>query len=282
MPKRSETHVTADIAVARVMSIFTGLGWACQTVEHDYGEDVFVQPAINESVDPFRLWVQVKGTGDAKALRNKDGLLVWRVSHDHILRWVRSLERIIVVLWDIKTNQGYWTEPREEFTEWGCYQTKRKQASLLFNEAKVFDRVVANKLIWDARIEHYDLLVTHAKTMELRVIKDRKEDASAHPNFRNPVPTLAFDLLRLIDFIGSDGVSSQVRKRIEGIARQFVRENPKLDIRDAKGSSLLYVIVELINKKCPGLSISEDLLLEISPIAGMAIYATEAIELGDL
>jgi len=56
MPKRTQSHVTADIAVTRVTSIFTELGWACQTVQHDYGEDVFVQSAIDESVDPFRLW----------------------------------------------------------------------------------------------------------------------------------------------------------------------------------------------------------------------------------
>lgn len=258
------------------MSIFTNLGWACQTIEHDYGEDLFVQPMFDESVDPFRIWVQVKGTNDAETLRNSAGQLAWRVSHGHILRWIRSLETNVVVLWDIKTNRGYWTLPRTEFNEWECYQSKQNQATLLFQDENLFDLGSANKLIWDSRIEHYDSLIALARTTESRVMKDRRDDSSAHPHYRSPVASLAFDLLRLIGFIGRNGVSRQLRKSIECLARRWVRENPKCSLRDARGSSLLLVICELLNKKCLGLSIPEDLLLEVAPIAALAILAIEA------
>ncbi|MDE3067018.1 MAG: DUF4365 domain-containing protein [Verrucomicrobiota bacterium] len=282
MPKRTQSHVTADIAVTRVVSIFTELGWACQTVEHDYGEDVFVQSAVNESVDPFRLWVQVKETEDAEVLRNKEGRFVWRVSHDHVLRWIRSLETIVVVLWDIKTDRGYWVEPREEFTEWECYLPDRKQASLLFSESKLFDRAAANKLIWEARITHYSLLIALAKAMEFRILKAKEKDPNAHSDFRNPIHTLTLDLLRALDFIGKDGVSSEERKKIEGVAQRLVKDDPTLPIKRARLSSLLLAILSHAHKKCPGLAVPEDMLFEVVKTAGVAIGVTEAFETGDL
>lgn len=282
MPKRTQSHVTADIAVARVVSIFTDLGWACQTVEHDYGEDVFVQSAVNESVDPFRLWVQVKGTQDVEALKNKEGRFVWRVSHDHVLRWIRSLETIIVVLWDIKSDRGYWVEPREEFTEWECYLPDRKQASLFFSESKTFDRSTANKLIWEARIAHYSLLISNAKTTEARILKAREKDPGAYPDFRSSVHTLTLDLLRILDFFGEDGVKSDIRKKIEGSAQRLVKDDPALSIQKARLSSLLLAILVYADRKCSGLGLPEDMLREIVKTAGVAIGVTEAFEKGNL
>jgi hypothetical protein len=281
MPKRTQSHVTADIAVARVVSIFTDLGWACQTVEKDYGEDVFVQPSVNESVDPFRLWVQVKGTEDAETLKNKEGRLVWRVSHEHILRWIRSLETVVVVLWDIKSDRGFWLKPREEFTEWDCFLSENRQASLLFRKESLFDKTAANKLMWDARVEHYALLLAQAKATETRILKEREENPNAYPDFRNPAHTLIFDFLRMLGFIGKDGVSSELRKKIERLSEKLVKEDSNIDIRKARISSLLIVILGLAHEKCDWLAIPQDFLWEAVNVAAIAIGVTEGFEKGE-
>jgi hypothetical protein len=282
MPKRPQSHVTADKAVSRVVSIFTELGWACQTVEHDYGEDVFVQSAVNEQVDPFRLWVQVKGTEDAGRLKNKNGRFVWRVSHDHVLRWIRSLETVVVVLWDIKQNRGFWVKPSEEFSEWDCYMTESKQASLLFSESKIFDCVAANSLVWEARVGHYDLLLTQALAAESNVLEKRKKNPHAYPDFRSKTDTLALDFIRIIGFLGKDGVSLELRQKIKRGAEKFTKDDPATNERKAMLQAVLLTILGLAHGRSPYLGIPEKLLFEAVKVAGVALGVTEAFERGEL
>lgn len=282
MPKRTQSHITADIAVTRVVSIFTGLGWACDTVEHDYGEDVFVQAAANGRVDPFRLWVQVKGTQDAETLRNKRGDFVWRVSHDHVLRWVRSLETVVVVLWDMKSDRGFWMKPHEDFSEWDCYATQRKSASLVFCEDRLFDAASANAMMWRARVTHYALLVRQASSLEVEVLRQREKDPHAFPNYRSRVPTLALDFLELIGFVDDSGVPSDLRQKLNGMTTGFARENPGAAPKKCQLRSLLLAILALANKRCPDLAVPENLLCEGVKAAAVAIGVTEAFERGDL
>jgi len=282
MPKRTQSHVTADKAVSRVVSIFTDLGWACQTVEHDYGEDVFVQSSVNEQVDPFRLWVQVKGTEDAERLKDKNGNFVWRVSHEHILRWIRSLETVVIVLWDIKQDQGFWIKPHEAFQEWECFFKKRKQASLSFDKTKPFNRDAANALIWKARTGHYSILLNQTKTLELQVEEARQKDPNAYPKFQSRAPTLAIDFLSIIGFLGADGVSPKLRRKVRKLAKSFIVENPKQTQKGAHIQSLILTILALINERCGGVGVPHNLLLELIKASSAAIGVTEAFERGEL
>lgn len=70
MPKRPHSHRVADQAVNRVESIFVNCGWACDRIQHDYGEDLLIQTALKDEVDPHRIFVQVKRTTDIQRFLN--------------------------------------------------------------------------------------------------------------------------------------------------------------------------------------------------------------------
>lgn len=159
---------------------------------------------------------------------------------------------------------------------------KRKQAALRFKEEKRFERATANKLIWDARLTHYQLLMIHAKEIEARVLKAREGNPNAYPDFRNQVHTLSMDLLRMIGFIGSGVGSRDTREKIEKVAQNLAKDDPSVTIRQARLTSLLLTILSLANKKCVGLAIPDELLFEMMKVAGVAMDVTDAFERGDL
>ena len=102
MPKRPHSHRVADQAVNRVESIFVNCGCACDRIQHDYGEDLLVQTALNDEVDPLRIFVQVKGTTDIQRFRNKGLAYSLGVPKPLAQRWARSAELVVIVLWDVE------------------------------------------------------------------------------------------------------------------------------------------------------------------------------------
>jgi hypothetical protein len=63
MPKIPRTHNLAAIAVSQVRLLFEKAGFACDETKADYGEDLVIIPSLAGQVDPFRIYVQVKGVG---------------------------------------------------------------------------------------------------------------------------------------------------------------------------------------------------------------------------
>ncbi len=75
MPKRPHAHVVGDQATNEVAGVWIACGCACERVTSDYGEDLVVQPALHQRVDPFQIRVQVKGTSSLQRFRRKDSVL---------------------------------------------------------------------------------------------------------------------------------------------------------------------------------------------------------------
>ena len=100
MPIRSASHRIADRAVSAVTALCNRIGWACEVVVNDYGEDLLVQPTLADRVDNCRLWIQVKGTEDVARFETASGLSL-PVSFDHAVRWTRSADLVVVALWDV-------------------------------------------------------------------------------------------------------------------------------------------------------------------------------------
>jgi hypothetical protein len=43
MTRRLRSHVLGDLAVAKLTDLFTEVGWTCEKIEQDYGEDLMVR-----------------------------------------------------------------------------------------------------------------------------------------------------------------------------------------------------------------------------------------------
>jgi hypothetical protein len=210
MPSRPREHNVASLAVDAVTSLFHRCGWACDPVAADYGEDLLVQPAIDEVVDDCRIWIQVKGTQNIERFRRRDGHFAFPVDFDHALKWVRSADLVVVVLWDVPNGVGYWTTPLESINEWNWYLLRAKTARLRFSPQSVLDLEAAKWLGWRARVHHYSTLLNNALVNDDAHAAAVEVDGANRSGRRSRVPLIAIDFLQRLGVLTPQGIGDSV------------------------------------------------------------------------
>jgi Domain of unknown function (DUF4365) len=208
MPKRTSTHVLGDRAATKVTTIFENCGFAVERLSQDYGEDLLVQTVHEGVVDPSKIWIQVKGRADLKVRR--DGTYVERVTNEHALRWARSADLVVMVVWDFHEDRGLWTLPMHQVDQWDLYLLERRTAKLVFDAEDQLGTETAKKLAWESRLMHYNTLVLRAGEFDQF---QRIGTGSTSP--RSLVPLIAVNFLRLIGFIGHEQIDPVCRKQYD-------------------------------------------------------------------
>ncbi|MGA4994719.1 DUF4365 domain-containing protein [Nonomuraea bangladeshensis] len=152
MPKRPSQHDIASRAVAAVRKIWADAGAAVDELHEDYGEDLLVQPSLNGEMDSVRIWVQVKGT--AMSNPNKSDPRA-RLAVGHLKRWLTTDNYVIIVLWDVRAERGWYFLPAYETSIRELHKfPDNKRLSISLDPKRKFDSKGAAYLIWHARLEH--------------------------------------------------------------------------------------------------------------------------------
>ncbi|MFZ1926903.1 MAG: DUF4365 domain-containing protein [Solirubrobacteraceae bacterium] len=160
MPKRPTQHVIADRAAAAVRTVIADAGFAVETVQSDYGEDLLVQTSLNGEMDASRIWVQVKGTAQIARHCSADGSWTYSVPVEHSRRWRRTADTVLIVLWDVKHGQGRYAISRD-------LHDGARSAVARFDPSQCFDTAAMVRIGWLARIGRYcDLLMTEKASGE--------------------------------------------------------------------------------------------------------------------
>lgn len=224
MPKRHDTHIVRDQATSKVQDICNQCGWANEVVHQDYGDDIHVQPSLNGEIDHNHIWIQVKGTRDLvkNYYTSKHGFSM-RVSYGHILKWVRSADLTIVVMWDVEKNWGLWSMPKYAVDAWDLRSLMNSRSRLVFQKDDRFDVQQLQKIGWRARVDHYFALISNTRSSERH---DYDELSS-----RSATPLIALDFLRLIGvvndtYLKTDTVVHTRQGRAENVAQyqEFLNE----------------------------------------------------------
>lgn len=251
MPRRTRSHVIGDIAVSRVASICNELGWACEPVQKDYGEDLWLQTTIGEKVDHHRIWFQVKATDNIERYKNRRGEINYVVDLNHALRWVRSLELVVFILWDVKNDIGYWTIPKDNVTDWDLWESKGKTSKLMFNKKSKFDVSSAEKLSWIARISFYNSLLAQAQQAGIQYEREKNLGLSTPRNSHERLNLISFDFLRTIGFFKDDGsVDKHIGKQIVKEMEKGLATRPEMSDSELCLRSVVLVVLGRINKLC--------------------------------
>lgn len=186
MPKRPTQHVIADRAAAAVGAVVADAGFAVETVQSDYGEDLLVQTSLNGEMDASRIWVQVKGTAQIAKHCSADGSWTYSVPVEHSRRWRRTADMVIIVLWDVKRGHGRYAISRD-------LDDGAKSAVARFDPSRCFDTVAMVRIGWLARIGRYcDLLMTAKASGAFEQELEGGPPTEAHKRMVG----LAIDLLR--------------------------------------------------------------------------------------
>lgn len=112
--KRPCSHVIGDRAIARIQDFITqNTQWTVDIPKQDYGEDVHVRIFEGNSKTPFSFYMQIKGKEKVR-WNKKDTFPFSAISQKHISMWKKYRYPVIVVLWDLSENLGYWVGIEEE------------------------------------------------------------------------------------------------------------------------------------------------------------------------
>jgi hypothetical protein len=270
MPQRPRSHVIADIAVSRVVAICNQLGWACETILKDYGEDLWIQTTIGDKVDHHRIWFQVKATDTLAKFERKDGKLVFRVDVNHALRWARCLDLVVFVLWDIQNDIGYWILPQDNLTDVDLMRTSHKSAKLVFDKTRHFTSISANKISWMARIDHYETLMAIQRHRLDQSANDSDIEGHDPKITRERLDLICYDFLRAIGFQKEDGkLDGRIAKELVESMKRLSKErdyNNKTLVAAAVAVVILGRVQELADCGLPGL-----VLLESTRVAGSVL-----------
>jgi Domain of unknown function (DUF4365) len=159
MPKRPSSHVRGDIGQSGALHFLNRCGWACEIIKNDYGEDLLAQTKHGSAVDHSRVYLQVKSTADI-ARFNVRGKPTVRFDKEHILRWLRSADLVVLILWDTEADHGFFAIPSQVLSEWQLLGSSANEISITFRHKLTREQV--RRIAWIARIAHYDRLIAHS------------------------------------------------------------------------------------------------------------------------
>ena len=146
--------------MAAVAAVIADAGHAAERVVNDYGEDLLVQTSYAGRMDASRLWFQVKGTASVDRYRLKRGGFSISVDLDHELRWSRSADLVVIVLWDVAENVGWYALPEAGQIDPRETLTLGQRTRSIRLEAETHSRQpLSIVLAWGRGSTHYRLLV---------------------------------------------------------------------------------------------------------------------------
>lgn len=146
-----------------VEQVFLRQGHAVDRVRSDYGEDLLVQISDAGQMDSARLWVQVKGTMRIARYRYAEGGFRMSFPLPHLVRWIRSADQVLVVIWDVTEGKGWYAWPSTVDQHGTVGQAT---ATLRFLPEHRFTDDTVDVVVWDARIEHYNGLYLRADAID--------------------------------------------------------------------------------------------------------------------
>jgi hypothetical protein len=145
------------------------------------------------------MWIQVKGTRRLASYLRSANTYGYLVPVRHAIRWLRSADPVVVVLWDVIKDTGRFAVVGDGENLWDKTDAATKTLPLRISDDAVFDRQAVDHLAWLSRIERYQGLLLQAKAAADDRIGEA-EDAELPPG---QADLLAMDFLQTLGIVGS-------------------------------------------------------------------------------
>lgn len=154
MARRSDSHKIGDLGEVEVRRLFSKAGFAVSEMSRDYGEDLFIFGEDDEIIEPFKIYVQVKASGNEDKYKSD-----WTIYEDYLTvrNWVLGNDLTVLIRYNIKEGIYKYCIPEDEIEYWEL--PFKKGGKVPINCNKEFDLNSVKELMWIARIRHYDRVV---------------------------------------------------------------------------------------------------------------------------
>ncbi len=201
--------------------------FAVESVKNDYGEDLLVQTSHGGAMDASRMWIQVKGTASLARYRRRNGQMSYSVPAKQVVRWARSADPVIVVLWDIQQALGYFAIIPDNVQSWdGVADAMPKSVKVMFTADRKFDVEGVTQLAWTTRMHRYRGLLLEATARVEHAEAMGGSDKPAH----NMRALVVLDLLESLEIVeakmGGYKLALGASEMYEAILRELVANHP--------------------------------------------------------
>ncbi|MFI2378989.1 DUF4365 domain-containing protein [Streptomyces sp. NPDC018964] len=244
MTNRPIQHRIASLAVAGVRREWNLQGHAVDEIQEDYGEDLMVQICFEGRLDPARIWVQVKGTEkDCSTGR----LPQVNVKAKQVLRWARTADLVVAVLWDTTNDRGWFTLPQDQFDHVELSGRADRSVRLSFSHDFPFDQTAVKRLAWAARIEHANRSVVYARAcLEEAVEMELETTKQFH---KGVLASLDFDFGVAINAVKPSGGFTEDFPKV---VFEHLKNQAPDDLESATKNAMILGVFEMIHNNCAG------------------------------
>ncbi|WP_438036994.1 DUF4365 domain-containing protein [Sorangium sp. So ce204] len=225
--KRPKAHTKGALGVAGLTKACLECEWACDPVLSDYGEDLIVQTTLNEEVDTFRTLFQVKCT---EKIRARGSSFKWRIRREHALRWHRSREPVVLVIWELASGTGWFALPREQTSEFALLTSSRRTVSVLFEKSSCITRQKLEQLAWRLRLKHYEERMVVAHDADMTRLEFGQKKSPDGTGFQSSLAVIAFDLLHTIGIMRRGKLAPVVLSRFANLRRLIASRDQALPV----------------------------------------------------
>lgn len=151
MAKRDRNHKIGSRGEWWARGVFEDEGYACSSIDPDYGEDFFVFGESDGIIEPFKIFVQVKSSEQTDVYPSH-----WTVYEDPLTvrNWVLGNELVVLLRYNLSSKEAKYCIPEDDIHYWDIAPDK----DVALNCSETFGQEQARELIWRARIRHYDRL----------------------------------------------------------------------------------------------------------------------------
>jgi hypothetical protein len=197
MAGRPTRHAIGDRAVLAVQGLLAAAGYASEPLLNDYGEDLLVQLTFTGDILPCRLWIQVKGTAAIDRYMRSWGGPSYPFARSHLVRWGHSAEPVLLVLWDVERETGWYAFARNRRD---AVHGSRTLAVRFESDALL--TVDAMRSIADGeRLRHLRRLLLEAADMRVDADMGEETDAKAAEEADVLAVTYGLDLVELLGMV---------------------------------------------------------------------------------
>ncbi|ODZ32689.1 hypothetical protein BBN02_20485 [Vibrio parahaemolyticus] len=259
---RNESSIIGDIAENDIKALCARLGWAVEKVQNDYGEDLLIQTKEYERMDPFKIWIQVKGTTDFETKRTKNGNISQSVAKGNMWKWLRSRELCVLIVWDINETKGVYSIIKDDVDPFDIYKTDCDSMTVSIDGNAHVSLDALNKICWQARLEYYESVIAMSR-VECEVSGGQQESSS--PLSRKFL--LVSEYLHSVGVIAHFGSEKHIlltdtcQAYFSNGLINWQREHPDDSEYDSRGSVVALMIINRV-REVTELNISQSLLMD--------------------
>ncbi|WP_437069567.1 hypothetical protein, partial [Streptomyces sp. enrichment culture] len=176
-----------------------------------------------------------------------------------MLRWSRSADMIVVVLWDVTNYRGWYTTPQGQFDHMHLTELESGKIPLRFHRSQELNATSVEELSWRAHIDHVDWSMRDA----LSWLEDEEGsplDSDSLTYMRNVAASLLYETAIDVGIFTRQGNMTEGMR--DALTESIVRYHSE-NIEETIKKASIRAILKVAQENCGGNGLPGTLLAEL-------------------